>query len=94
MKFTISSGPFGVPLIKHVIIVKGDSAAQIEWNWMLLKPELESAFPFLAKCSDMLIMAKEYDEETRQYPLYILSLVEFEEQILRDICDRVGGEYL
>lgn len=91
--FTISSGPFNVPLVNHVIIVKGDSGADIRWCWELLRGELYAAFPYLEMTSAY-TMASDYDRDTQEFRENILVFVECDKEILKEICSRMGGEYL
>ncbi|SFM89961.1 hypothetical protein [Methanolobus profundi] len=93
MKFTISSGPFNVPLVNHVIIVYGESPAEVSWNWELLRSQLYTAFPTLQKCKAY-AMAPEFDNGSSMYLENILVFIECGEDTLKNICDELGGKYI
>ncbi|ETA69143.1 hypothetical protein MettiDRAFT_2637 [Methanolobus tindarius DSM 2278] len=93
MKFTISSGPFNVPLVKHVIVAMGDSYIEATWNWEVLKSELYTHFPHL-RSTKAYCMASEYDNDSRMYCENVLFFIECDSEILKDICVRMKGEYL
>lgn len=93
MKFTISSGPFNVPIVEHVIVVRGDSCTEVEWNWEILRSELYKHFPHLKKTRSY-CMASEYDRDSRMYLENILVFIECDPEILMEICSRMGGKYL
>ncbi|WP_406671109.1 hypothetical protein V7O67_05295 [Methanolobus sp. ZRKC4] len=93
MKFTISSGPFNVPIVEHVVIVKSRSFTEARWNWEILKSELYARFPHLKKTRSY-SMASEYDHESGMYCENVLIYIECDQKILKDVCEKHGGEYV
>lgn len=91
--FTISSGPFNVPLVNHVIVVKGDSWTDTCWCWELLRRELYAAFPIL-ESTHAYTMASDFDCDTQDHLENILVFVQLDPECLKEICDRMGGQYL
>jgi len=92
-KFTISSGPFNVPMVEHVIIVRGSNEYEKVMNWYRLRQELYTAFPHLDKTRAHL-MDEAHDEETRGWMKRILVFIDCDPEILKEICDRLGGQYI
>lgn len=93
-RFTISSGPFNVPMVEHVIIVRdGDIfPAPLIWE-KLLRPELYAAFPHLEN-TKAYTMAPFYDEKSRTWQEQILVFIECDPEILKEICGRLRGQYI
>lgn len=91
--FTVSSGPFDVPIVEHVVIVKGDSAEEVMWRWELLRGELYTAFPRLKNICAY-IMEPVCDSVAGLHIENILIFFECDPEVLREICDRLGGEYV
>ncbi|MDK2913038.1 MAG: hypothetical protein PWR29_1995 [Methanolobus sp.] len=57
-RLKISSGPFNVPLVEHVIVVQGRTTTKASWTWEILRAELYAAFPHLENTK-----ASPYDEK-------------------------------
>jgi hypothetical protein len=93
MKFTISSGPFNVPIVEHVIVAMGDSWAEAEWNWKVLKNVLYERLPHFEKTRSY-SMASDYDPESHQYLTNVLVYIPCDEETLKDICREWHGQYL
>ena len=92
-RFTISSGPFNVPLVKHVIIAKGDSQTQARWNWGYVKNIMFSKLPHFESTRSY-THGNEYDSESGLHLENILIFIECNNTILKDICQECGGEFL
>lgn len=92
-RFTISSGPFDVPLVEHVIVVHGRTATKASWNWEILRAELYAAFPHLEN-TKAYTMAPCYDEKSGMWLEQILVFIECDPEILKEICDRLEGRYI
>lgn len=93
MKFTISSGPFNVPIVEHVIVAMGDSHTEAEWNWKVLKSVLYERIPGLEKTRGY-SMASDYDQASHQHHVNVLVYWHCDEEILKDICREYYGRYL
>ena len=93
MRFTISSGPFNVPLVKHVIIAMGNSHTQAQWNWEYVKSVMFSKLPHFESTRSY-TMASEYCPESGLYLENVLIFIECDNEILKDICQECGGEFL
>ena len=93
MKFTISSGPFNVPIVEHVIVAMGDSCTEAEWNWLVLRNVLFDRIPGLEKTRSY-SMGNGYDQETNQYLVNVLVYYRCDEKILKEVCSTYYGQYL
>ncbi|ETA67399.1 hypothetical protein MettiDRAFT_0823 [Methanolobus tindarius DSM 2278] len=93
MKFTISSGPFNVPIVEHVIVAMGDTPAEAKWNWLVLRNVLFDRIPGLEKTRSY-SMASEYDRESHKQLVNVLVYFRCDEKILKDICREWHGQYL
>lgn len=92
-RFTISSGPFNVPLVKHVIIAMGDSQTQARWNWEYVKSIMFSKFPHF-EITRSYAVAGEYCRKSGMHLENVLIFIECDNVILKEICQECGGEFL
>ncbi|MCQ6962783.1 hypothetical protein [Methanolobus chelungpuianus] len=93
VRFTISSGPFNVPIVQHVVITTGNSYTQARWYWEYVRSILFSHFPHFESTRSYIEDYK-HDRESNTYHDNVLIFIDLEPAVLKEICEKHGGQYL